>query len=508
MEGDDVNKHELKLLEYKTLYNGDANDIQSFYQTHGSKLINKTGVNASKGWFWSQVASNPTDEVVRIHTGLPKLISSKMADLLLVNGYNITLDGDDNDEKEDRLNEILKANKFKVKLAQLIETASYSGGTALKISIDPLFNEPLIEVANPDCYQPVVYRNRIIGDKFIVKYYDDEDNEYELHETYGVDRDKGSYIKYKLFKVGTDNEDSKQVPLTTLEDTSNLKDIYINGLYIKLSQYIPNKLPNGILNSTVLGESDYAGVEGLFQSIDEIYSTYLQEFRDSKLNRYFPSNLLILDPDTGEYRRENALKSNHILYSTGISEEGQGTVEYKQGDLRSEKHELAFKTTLTQLLNAVGLSPLSIGVTGLESIDSSAESQRERERVSIRTRERKAEVLEEALNSFLSALLVADDILHSNDGQSAHTQEYDVNFMFNDYMIKSKEQKIAEMEVAIRTGVVDLWTAIEYIYDDLSYEDRVSILIKSKIENGHTAYTKKEQEWYDKLMSGTPILEE
>lgn len=499
-------KYNLKLTEYKTWYSGEADEIRDFYRTQGSKLLSKQGSNATRGYFWSIVPQNITEETVKIHTGIPRLISKKMADILLVNGFNITIEDDDDNEKEYRLQEILKANSFRTKLALLLETNSWSGGTALKITIDPLFNEPLIEVISPENYEPIIYKNRIIADKFIVPLEDENGKQYELQEIYGVDKDKGSYIKYKLY--GIDKGDKEELPLATLEDTKDLKDTYISGLQKKLSYYIPNRLPNSDYKSSVLGESDYAGSGGLYNSLDEIYSTYMQEFRDSKLNRYFPSNYLMLDPESGEYKRENAMKTNHILYSTGISEDIQGKIMYEQGDLRTEKHEQAFRQTLMQICNLAGLSPLTLGITGLESIAASAESQQEREKVTIRTRETKAEILEEALEHFLEALLIADDILNSADGNTATTKEYAVNFAFNDYMVKSKADKIAEMEVALQSGTIDRLNAIKYIYDDLSFADQVEILIMSKIEGGLTTFTAKEQEWYNALMEGKPIDEE
>lgn len=494
-------RYGLKIQEYKTWYTGSADLIQDFYKTESHKLISKKGSNASRGWFWSITPNNPTEDIIKIHTGLPRLISKKMADMVLVNGYSFTIENDTDNNHKYRLEEILRENNFKSKLAYLIETNSWSGGTGLKITLDPIFDEPLIEVVSPENYEPVIYKNRIIADKFKVKYVVD-DIEYELHETYGVDREKGSYIKYKLYKL-EDNE-LKEVMINSLEETKDLKDTYIKGLNQKLSIYIPNRLPNSDFKSPVLGESDYSGSEGLFNSLDEIYSTYIQEFRDSKLNRYFPSNYLMLDPATGEYQKENAMKTNHILYSTGISEDIQGKIIYEQGDLRTEKHEEAYKSTLMSVCNSAGLSPLTLGITGLESIISSAESQQEREKVSIRTREMKTELLESSLEKLLPLLLNADDILHGRN----ISKEYKINFRFHDYVIKSKADKIAEVQMGLQSGVYDLEEAIKYVHDEKSYSDQMKILIMSKIEQGLTNFTAKEAEIYEKLMTGDKIEEE
>lgn len=484
------------MLEHQVWFSAEQAKIEEFYKIHAAKLHGKTGTNDRMGWFWAISPANPSEESVRIHTGIPRLISKKMADILLNNGYNFSVEKDKGNKRHSRLEEILKANDFDSKLAQLIEMNSWSGGTAIKISIDPMFDEPIIEVADPRSYEPVIYRNRIIADKFTMNYTDADENSYELVETYGTDAN-GAYITYRLYKIGDGKRE--QVPLTTLEETKMLVDVKIKGLKHKLSYYIPNRLPNSELYSSVLGESDYAGSTGLFNALDEVFSTYQQEFRDSKLNRYFPSNYLMLDPQTGEYKRENAMKTNHIMYSTGISEDIQGKVLYEQGELRSDKHEQAYKTVLMSVCNSAGLSPLTLGITGLESIMASAESQQEREKVSIRTREVKAKILEERLEKILEGLLIADDILHKTTDSITTTSDYEVSFRFEDYMIKSKFDKIEEVSLGLQHGVFDLKTAIEYVHDDMNEDDIMKMLINSKIERGITQFNNEEAEYYFKL---------
>ena len=95
------------------------------------------------------------EDITRIHSGLPQLISKKMVDLIIGNGYKITIDedGDIDEENQERLDTILDANNFKSILQTAIETESWSGGVALKLSINPQFQEPIIEVIQPENYK-------------------------------------------------------------------------------------------------------------------------------------------------------------------------------------------------------------------------------------------------------------------------------------------------------------------------------------------------------------------
>ena len=56
---------------------------------------------------------------------------------------------------------------------------------------------------------------------------------------------------------------------------------------------------------------------------------------------------------------------------------------------RQNSTKIKFTTVLTNVINNAGLSPFALGITGLESINQSAESQQERNKVTIETRNKK-----------------------------------------------------------------------------------------------------------------------
>ena len=180
-------------------------------------------------------------------------------------------------------------------MQEAIETESWAGGVAFKLSYNQMYDTPIIEVIQPDEYEPTIKAGRIVEDIFIT-YHEKDKKQYKLKEIYGFD-EKGGYIRYKLYSIDKD-KNLTSVSLSELDETKELKDIDFPGLKDKFSIYKPNKTPNSEFKNSKLGESDYSGSVGLFDAIDEVLSTMVQEFRDGKINKFWPSNLLPTNPIT------------------------------------------------------------------------------------------------------------------------------------------------------------------------------------------------------------------
>ena len=56
---------------------------------------------------------------------------------------------------------------------------------------------------------------------------------------------------------------------------------------------------------------------------------------------------------------------------------------------KTEQHLIKWRTALSMAINKAEVSPFALGITGLESINSSAESQQERNKTTLEMREKK-----------------------------------------------------------------------------------------------------------------------
>lgn len=482
-----------RLLENSVWYSGIEEDIQYFYTKEAPKFYRK-GRQESLNYFWAQADT----DFRKIHSGFPQLISEKMTDLLVSPGYNIVVEGQTESELQEMLDEMLVDNKFKsAVLAKAIETESWSGGTTLKLSWNPDVSDyPIIEVWEPENYTCTVVSGRIMEDIFFI-YYDKGNRKFRLSEIYGVDAD-GAYIDYKLEELmfATAEGEWKLASLAELPQTIGLKRVSFKGFYKRLSLYKANKLPNSEFRYSIIGESDYAGSYGAFDAVDEIISTWIQEFRDGKLHRYFPEELMI--KNGGEYSYPSNFKKEHILFADSPSENvDKQKISYQQGDIRVDKHIESYKVWVTQILNNAGLSPLTVGATGLESISASEQSQQEREKVSIRTRNKKAEMWSEYLQEFLKAALefyiIIDGMTVSADGSydAGAIPEFDIKVSFNDYIIKSKADRTEEVRNGLGTSW-DILSGVKYVHPEKTSREQYAMAARIKMENNYNSISQAE----------------
>lgn len=481
-----------RLLENSVWYSGIEQDIAYFYTKEAPKFYRKGQPSESVNYFWAG-----TDNTIRkVHSGFPQLICEKNVDLIVGNGYEVKVEGDAEAELQADLDAILADNKFKsMLLAKSIETESWSGGVAWKMSWNPeLSDYPIIEAWQPENYASVVMSGRIMADIFYV-YYDKGKQKYRLSEIYGVDN-AGAYIDYKL-EMLANGDQWVLAPFTELEQTRDLKRVSFKGYYKKLSKYKPNKLPNSEFRYSHIGESDYAGSYGAFDAIDEILSTWIQEFRDGKLYRYFPEEMMKKNA-SGQYMYPDKFMKDHILMADTPSEQvDKQKIQYSQGDLRVDKHIESYKAWLTLILNNAGLSPLTVGATGLESIDASAQSQQEREKVSIRTRNKKIEVWREFLEDYLKTVLefyyMMDGVALNDDGtyDVNAIPEFDIKVSFNDYIIKSRADRTEEVRNGLGTSW-DILTGVKYVHENMTEREQLAISARIKLENNYNSISQAE----------------
>lgn len=489
-----------RLLENSTWYSGIEQDIRYFYKKEAPKFYRNGEESESLNYFW---AKNNDSNFRMIHSGFPQLICEKMVDLIVGNGYEVKVEGKNEEELQEELDAILEDNKSNILLSQSIEMESWSGGTSWKISFNPQISEyPIIEAWQPENYTNRVECGRVIEDIFFT-YYEKDNVKYRLSEMYGVDKTKGAYIDYKLEQLqfdtrGQANVEARWIPtsLAKLDETKDLQRLDFVGYFRRLSLYKPNKMPNSEFRYSSLGESDYAGSYGAFDAVDEIVSTWIQEFRDSKLNRYFPEEYMQSNNGTSTF--PSTFKKDHILYSDTPSENvDKQKIMYEQGELRTDKHEKSYKIWVTQILNNAGLSPLTVGITGLESIDASAESQQEREKVSIRTRNKKIELWKEFLQDILKTALelriMTKNITSVNDNEFnvGVIPEFDIIASFEDYIVKSKRDRTNEVAEGFGIGW-DVLTGVRYIHEDKTEREQLAISARIKIQNNDDSLSQAE----------------
>lgn len=511
--------YSVRLMEHYVWYVGSLSLLLSFYRKN--KWLYSTGEALDDyNYFWGNVPI----ENRRVHSKLPQIISNKMADMLLYNGLDIETQVYTANDKGERvvdeeqsqivknvLMSIYKDNDFKKLLRKSMTDESWSGDIAWKLIIDTSFsNKPIIQEVDTRNYEIITKYGKDIGIVF-KEYYERQNGKtidrYVLEETYTKDENNNALIAYRLFKLDSVGK-KQELPLGALEETAPLLDnplfdaetqtITFNGLEEILAQRKPNRLPNAEFPNTNYGQSDYAGSCSLFDSLDETLSTMVDDIRKGRSLAFIPDTLIPRDM-YGNVERFNDFKLRYqkVVGSDASTENENEITEYNPSSKSTEQLE-KYKSILMQVCNSVGLSPLTLGITGLESIDASAQSQQEREKVSIRTRSYKIglwqEFLEKISRKVLKTYIYMQKI--TTTGEEIQDKELkvikeldidniEININFGDYALKPFDERLRDYGSALQLGSISIEKAVDLIYKDEMTEEQKQIEVdRIKMQKG------------------------
>jgi len=154
------------------------------------------------------------------------------------------------------------------------------------------------------------------------------------------------------------------------------------------------------------------------------------------------------------------------------------------------------QTLMSIGINKAKLSPTTLGLTGLESINSSAESQEAREKTSLRTRERRlmswTKTLTELLNKYLQVLDYIQD-REPNDYSDL------IKIHFDDYISPSAENITEVLARQVEAGIKSKATAVMDLNPEFDEEDAVGELTKIQADADQGEQTNSEAVAFDNM---------
>ena len=506
-----------KMTEYLVWSLGDVEVIREFF-LNGGHLKNQTTA-ISPNLFWETAPS----DYRFVHSGVPALISAKMSTILFGKGitYDVNVIDEQGNENEDQsettrklVEELLRETRFEEFLMKSGASASWGGHVFLKLSYDiGLSQYPILEsvdIRNGDeirkrgITKAVVfhswYQKKLGGGKVV---------QYRLDETYRTvepqdlqavpevrDALRGevgeSVIEYRLFQMADDGKET-EVPLDTIEETQDILQpvVVFNGLRGILAFGVPNKLPNNDFVDCPYGASDYAHSTTAFDALDEVMSEMARETRDNKSIREWPADLLPKDSD-GLIGGPNPYMRNVIKKRMDESEGADNSPSVSTIEDKTESLIVKYKQAIATACNNAEISPLALGITGLESVSAGENSQRERNKATLETRNKKLQIWGPALEKLLERMLAFYAWIQRNvDGIETNPLLKDmdlsktkVSIHFPDYIISSDSENITTWGDAIMKKVADTQTAVENIYPDRTKEQQLEIATRIRFEQG------------------------
>jgi A118 family predicted phage portal protein len=197
-----------------------------------------------------------------------------------------------------------------------------------------------------------------------------------------------------------------------LHQTENLQPEVKTGINDIMVRYIPNIKPNRMLRGSGLGNSDYQGNEGLFDSIDQVYTSWIKEIKLGQARIIVPEQWL--ERTNGKFSFNADREIFTALDIDPLSAKGQG-INQVQFTLRVNEHKTTVEQLVMQAVTDAGYSPQSFGLNIAGNTESGT-ALNIRERKSSITRGKKQIFFRQAIQDIVQMLLIIDKAVFKTPG--------------------------------------------------------------------------------------------
>lgn len=426
-------------IKNRIWYRGDPNEIEQLYWQLPQHEVDKQK-------FW---ASRPTVgmEMRKIHTGLPSTIVDLLAGIIVANLNDFDFDG--NDVIADLWAEhIAPENDLKHLIEHCIKGALVIGDGAFKVSLDPTMSEyPIVEFWTGERVEFKRRRGRI-QEVIFKSFHRHNDETIELREVYGH-----GYIRYETYK----GDNPVEMPLDgEFEGLINVEWDGNDMMAVPVMFYRSDKFEGR-------GRSLYDKKIDAFDSYDEAYSQWIDALRAGRTKTYIPESLIPRNPSTGKLLKPNAFDNRYIKTDADMRERADNKITTSSAEIKHDSYMATYASALDLCLQGV-MSPATLGVD-VKKLDN-AEAQREKEKVTLYTRDAIIEALEPSLEKLVEATIKA---YYRSIEQTE--PDYTVAITWQDYANPSFESQIETIGKGKQSGILSIEACVEELYGDSRDDD-------------------------------------
>lgn len=447
--GFDINRllnFEANCAKNRVWYNGDSYELSQLF----SQISN------TNNSFWGATESAGL-EIRKIHTGLPKLLVNSLTNITLsdLNDFEF-----ENATDRELWEKITDENHLDKVLKNATTNVLKVGDGAFKISFsDKVSKLPIIEFYSGENVDYTYNRGRVKEVKFYNKY-EHNSVKYTLEEIYGY-----GYVKYNLYK------DDVLIELNSIPETLDLEDVVFD-------ERVMLAVPYMIFESDTYkgrGQSIFDGKNDAFDALDEVVSQWMDAIRSGRVKTYIPESLIPRDFNGGFLLRPNSFDNKFIKVGTDMSEGAKNEIKTEQPNIQVQAYESTYITNLDLALQGL-ISPSTLGID-VKKLDN-AESQREKEKTTLYTRQAIIQTLTEVLKKLVQVVFDAYNIQYNNN-----LYDVEVDVTFGEYANPSFEAVIETMSnpntpMSIEAKVDEIWG------DTRSQEWKDEEVKRIKIERG------------------------
>jgi hypothetical protein len=358
-----------------------------------------------KRMFWS--ATTPEGELrTKLHVPIASDISAVSADLLFAEPPSLTVVGG-SDATQKRLDFYVTDGMW-TSAREGGERASAGGGAYGRIVWDDALRpRPWITWSTQESVVPEWRWDQLSaatfwrvlptgGGKDVVRHLERHEPGAILHGVY----------------VGDGERLGRRVDLGGFPETSDITvddgDAVVTGTKRLTCAYVPNMRPNRVWDdepwATNLGRSDYQGVEGLMDVLDETWSSWMRDIRLAKARLIVPQHMLVT-LGKGQGAKFDLDQEIFVPMDLGPQPERQFP-ELVQPEIRMADHRDTAAEILEQVVRNAGYSMQTLSGTG--QVAQTATEVMSRERRSMLTRRRKINYMSPQLVHLIGTMLEID----------------------------------------------------------------------------------------------------
>ena len=388
-----------KYEEWATWYSGDPTRIANFYD---QRMPDDN--------FWGTAFGKKKPKKM-LHVPVAGDLAQTSSDLLFNEAPRFKFK-EESKATEERFQEISEKDNLMGKLLESGEVQAALSGVFLKINWDiSLASHPILSIAQVDNAVAEFKHGYLTAVTFRKDIQNERNSIYRHVERHEM-RGETSYILNGLYK-GTRKDYGKRLDLSEHPYTQNMQDEINTGINSLLVRYIPNKRPNRLFRGSPYGMSDFAGIEGLMDALDEAYTSWMRDIRLGKARIMIPDTWLKRNEETGElgFDDEEEVYAQMDVDPLAAKNVTLTPVEFK---IRTQEHEQTCMNLVEQIVVNAGYSPQSFGLH-IEGQAESGTALNVRERKSLNTASKKQNTWKRPLEDIAELMLEVDSKILGND---------------------------------------------------------------------------------------------
>ena len=423
-------------------------------------------VGAAARLFWGRPVIGGR-RPAQLHVPLAADLAQASSDLLYADPPTVTSD----DEKTaEALQAYLDDATIQV-LAEGAEIGAALGGRYHRVTWDrELANRPFISTVHYDAALPEFRFGRLVAVTFWTVVHRDNTLVVRHLERHELDSAGNGIVLHGLYQ-GTAEDLGRPIPLTEHASTAHLaRGIDDQGALVEgrtpglAVVHVPNMTPNRTWRTHPvgrnLGRSDFDGIEGLMDALDETYTSWMRDVRLARARLIVPDSFLRTN---GPGQGASFDLDDEVItpMKMPLNEDGKAEITPQQFDIRVEEHQRTAQDLVEQILRSAGYSAATFGEDEEGAAATATETMARKGR-SLLTRGRKVRLERPALHALFTKMLLTDQDVFNRPGIDPTTVAVD----FGDTVHDSPLQLAQTVEALERAKAVSVETKVKMVHPD------------------------------------------